>query len=353
MQIIPLRAAHGDAIIIKEENKESPFTIVVDGGPEITAEDIVYQLKRLNHIDLLILTHYDEDHIFGLIKYFESLEERQQIIDEVWANCAGFVAFDDDCEISSMGNAFTLSTHLDTLQEKGVIGKWRFDVSNSMQPYTKGSFRITILSPTLNDLRSLDEKSADYVHSHGLDDPDTENDVSFAQLIQDSQKSFRDLFDENISGRTSFMNRTSIAFLLEADDKRILLMGDADAEIVAKSLESIGASIDSPLPIDLIKMSHHGSKSNISKHLFSLVKCENFLFTTNGGYGGAYHPDRKTLALLYDWTNKKHGGEITLYFNYPLDEIMKRNANLISAEERQLFNIIDRYSLGDTLLIEI
>ena len=70
MYIYPLKAAHGDALIIKFFAKVRQYTIVVDGGPASTADDIADIYDTLEYIDLLILTHYDEDHISGLLEYF-------------------------------------------------------------------------------------------------------------------------------------------------------------------------------------------------------------------------------------------------------------------------------------------
>ena len=74
--------------------------------------------------------------------------------------------------------------------------------------------------------------------------------------------------------------------------------------------------------------------------LFELTNCTRFLFTTDGGTGGAYHPDRQTLACIEAWS-RKNDCPITLYFNYPLRTIMTRNPGLISDEEREKFIIVD------------
>ena len=57
MYIYPLKAAHGDALIIKFFAKVRQYTIVVDGGPASTADDIADIYDTLEYIDLLILTH--------------------------------------------------------------------------------------------------------------------------------------------------------------------------------------------------------------------------------------------------------------------------------------------------------
>ena len=91
-----------------------------------------------------------------------------------------------------------------------------------------------------------------------------------------------------------------------------------------------------------MKLSHHGSKGNISKEFLEIIDCSDFLFTTNGGIGGAYHPDRKTIALIKNNQDKKSSEKkTTLRFNYPLKTIMDRTTGLLSEEEQKFFDICE------------
>lgn len=46
MTIHMLSAEYGDAIVIRTMAEGKPFTIVVDGGPETTAENIVPNVRK-------------------------------------------------------------------------------------------------------------------------------------------------------------------------------------------------------------------------------------------------------------------------------------------------------------------
>ena len=87
MRIIPLKAAHGDALIVEAKQEEKAFRIVIDGGPKETADEISDYFLNLKHIDLLILTHFDADHITGLLKFFEQQKRRRCIVDYVGKLC--------------------------------------------------------------------------------------------------------------------------------------------------------------------------------------------------------------------------------------------------------------------------
>ena len=121
-----------------------------------------------------------------------------------------------------------------------------------------------------------------------------------------------------------------------------MMLGDADINEVEKQLKDIGYSKESPVHLNLVKLAHHGSKGNISKEFLDIIDCNDFLFTTNGGTGGAYHPDRKTIALIMECHEKKSTGKkVTLRFNYPLGVIMDRTTGLLSEDEQKFFDIDD------------
>lgn len=55
MQIYPLKAEHGDAIIVKFESQTKQYTFIIDGGPSATAEEIADVYDNLGYIDV---THW-------------------------------------------------------------------------------------------------------------------------------------------------------------------------------------------------------------------------------------------------------------------------------------------------------
>ena len=341
MKIFPLLAAHGDALIIEEESDGRSYRIVIDGGPEETADDITDLYLSLGHIDLLVLTHYDEDHISGLIRFFEKIGNGRCIVDRVWANCASIVDYDAEENACAYEDAFVLSKHLELLMKRGIVGEWRDDVTTEMDPVTVGPFQIDVISPTPKIQNELQIAYHDYLEKEGLqDDPDLDVDVSFGRVQQDATKGLTELASAFRPRSTSFMNRSSIALCIQSTGKTVLALGDADAVVVADSLRTRGASEENPIGIDLIKMSHHGSRANINKTLFDITRCNNYLFTTDGGAGGAYHPDRQTIACIDSWA-RKNNEPLNLYFNYPLVTIMIRNVGLLSDREKELFTIVE------------
>lgn len=64
-----LKADIGDAFIIDVKEGEESFTMVVDGGPRRSMRTVVPAIEALERIDMMVLTHYDSDHIGGILEY--------------------------------------------------------------------------------------------------------------------------------------------------------------------------------------------------------------------------------------------------------------------------------------------
>jgi len=339
MEIQFLQAEYGDANIIKTKAGDKPYTIVVDGGPESTAEEISRQLQALEHIDLMVLTHFDEDHIMGLIKYVERYKGQPLPVDKFWCNCAQNIDLPPEPDISDAGyeNANTLAAFLRAQQQLNPSFEWREDIQigTSLQD---GDLRIDVISPSPEILSTLKEEYNDYISKHPqIDEEEDDLDIASYRVETDAKTSIEDLSKTDTPRSVNLWNKASIAFLLRAEGKQVLLTGDADAEVMAKGLESI-VGIELPVDIDLMKAAHHGSRNNVSKRFLSLIRCHNFAFTTNGGTRNWYHPDRKTMALMVNSSNRDKQQAVHFFFNYSLKTIQKRTGNLLSEEEKEQYN---------------
>ena len=69
IEILP--AYHGDAFIIHASKGDNNGVIVVDGGPAQSRIKVLRRLEQFDKIDLMVLTHYDSDHISGLNTFLE------------------------------------------------------------------------------------------------------------------------------------------------------------------------------------------------------------------------------------------------------------------------------------------
>ena len=340
MEISFLPAAYGDAILIKTVVEGNPYTIVIDGGPEDTEEYIAKKYIELGHIDLMTLTHFDEDHIMGLIKYVEQYKGGQLPVDAFWCNCAQKIDLAAGTEVAEARyeHANTLAGSLREQKKRNPDFNWTEDINSSMPAFTKGDLRIDILSPSADVLKTLREGYDEYALEHAwIDSENTATDIALVGNNPNAAKTIDELAAKDTTRTVNLWNKASMAFMIQAEGKKILMLGDADADIVADSLEALIGK-DSVIDIDLVKLSHHGSKHNISKRLLKMIRCNDYVISTNGGAINFCHPDRKTLALILRNDNRDKEKEIRFYFNYPLNEIQSRTGVLLSKEEMQKEN---------------
>jgi hypothetical protein len=107
-------------------------------------------------------------------------------------------------------------------------------------------------------------------------------------------------------------NGTSIAFVAEFHGKRVLLAGDANSEVVERRLRPFAEAEGGRFKIDLLKVSHHGSRKNSSPKFFKMIDCQNFAISTDGSRNhGHPHPELIARILVNDPDRPK-----TFYFNY-------------------------------------
>lgn len=68
MEFIAFPVKKGDSFLLQDKN----FNLLVDGGDGKVSimKEIV---EHTNHLDVIICTHYDEDHIKGLLDFIEKM----------------------------------------------------------------------------------------------------------------------------------------------------------------------------------------------------------------------------------------------------------------------------------------
>ena len=175
------------------------------------------------------------------------------------------------------------------IEEKGFWIKKLIEVP---QVYTDLGAKITILSPTREKLGKLLKKWKKEDRNSQTGGADNDYEMSFDQLLTD------DVFKDDDSD----MNGSSIALLIEIEQKRLLLLGDAYDEVIVNSIKQLrdendlSYSSDNPLSVHYVKLSHHGSQYNTSPIFLELIDCQNYVISTNGSGHG--HPDKRTLARI-------------------------------------------------------
>lgn len=142
-----LQVQYGDAFIIECSRGEKKGVIVVDGGPRSSSNTFIEAVKQFVPIDLMVLTHYDKDHIEGILELIADYEDRKDTlpVKEIWANCAQYIPMTETTK-TSPGQGVTLAKKLQEYSDKGVL-KWKDNVFEGYKPELDYA-DITVVSPT-------------------------------------------------------------------------------------------------------------------------------------------------------------------------------------------------------------
>ncbi|NEK20362.1 ComEC/Rec2 family competence protein [Rhizobium leguminosarum] len=303
-----IQAEHGDAMLISYGDRVRPFHLLIDGGTTETVANLLTVLAdhRINgrlRLEALVVTHYDLDHIQGIIELLQHPPEWLDV-DDVWFNGRHHIVERD-----------ILGHEEGTELSKLIAAKYSWNgafagaaVRIEAGPVTlPGGMTATVLSPDQSCLNAL---AAEWP-AGGAPPPDQSDiDVEPDMLGRDDTwppGSFNERAREKSTRDNSPANGSSIALMLEFDGRRALLAGDAFSPVVAAALKSAWPS-NRPT-VDLFKLSHHGSKRNTDDTLLAAVECQRFLFSTNGRVHK--HPDTTLVARVL-----RGSSEPVLIFNY-------------------------------------
>ncbi|WDF66121.1 AVAST type 1 anti-phage system MBL fold metallo-hydrolase Avs1a [Flavobacterium sp. KACC 22763] len=362
-------ALNGDSFLVSSEGTN----VLIDGGYVNTYRNFLkpklQELKLKQQVlDLIVVTHIDGDHISGINKLLEENNNVKFIdIKNIWHNSYRHLQFregddkkffsDSLKSLAEMKTTVSLKEELlekerDVSVKKGSalaklihegLYNWNKHFSGSRVVFHKealfeGSFSFLILSPNKFKLDKLKDYWLKELYKLGY-----VNDLSSSDFIDDafefviaSAKEMKVNREKNISASynldfeklllTEFSednapaNGSSISFIMQSGNSKILFLGDSHPSVIIESLKLLYADYEFPLYFDAIKVAHHGSAVNTNDELLHLIDSKKFLISTNGNSFG--HPDMETIARI---VTRKTDYQRTLYFNYPLEIISHIN----------------------------
>lgn len=299
IKILPAYA--GDCLII--QFGVPVVTVVIDGGTAKTYSQglLKLELEQIGVIDLLILTHVDNDHIGGFLKFFSD-PLKKCIIRKVIFNSGSVLS--DTLDIG-VPFANTQDTEMSVKQgitlekyfiKEGLLIEKRFVAG---EEYEIAGAKFEFLSPQNEDLN-------DFAKNWQIE-ADDELDMSSKKL--DYNEPVESLLKKSFNEIGSLQNKTSLAFLLTQGGKKVLFLGDAFPSVVEGALRQKGFNETNKLKVDYVKLSHHGSKHNTSPGLTAVISCNHFIISTNGSNG---NPSKECLSRVI----QSQMNAVNFYFNY-------------------------------------
>ena len=257
--------------------------------------------------------HGTVDHIQGLVPLFDDPPEGFKA-QEVWFNGLRHLPRDllgyKDADLLADALQRQPATAWNKTWTASPNGAVVIPDTGQLPVRSIAGMEITLLSPDLATLTALVDEWPQAVLDAGLarqEPPDIRDDL-LGKKPRDPGIGLRDLARLNDDEwDTSVRNRSSIAFLARFDQRTVLFGADAHADVLATALLRVNQG--EPVPVDVCKVPHHGSRQNVKPDLLNLIDCNRWLISTSGDYH--QHPDRRALARILAREPTQH-----LVFNY-------------------------------------
>lgn len=378
MNIKAFPARGGESILIRLDgiNKTN---ILIDCGYKSTYKLIKQELikikEREEKLDLLVLTHIDNDHINGARSVLQDyIEGNICDISEIWTNdyfriCNLKIDNNDEGNLESLEllrrmikqkypidpqeygdknvgykEANILTEYLSNIKVKDKINSkfggepiYIEDKDNLKNITINEDIEITLIGPRKKILIDLIEEWNEYLHEKGFKDEITKSKElarafelfyinNMNQNLEINSKSTNCTTQlKSIDDIVSFnefklenINRSSISFILKFHNKKFLFLGDSSPADYDEVLSYISKqNEDKKIPFELVKISHHGSKFDTSSNLFNYITSKRYLILTSGN--GYDHPDLEVIAkIILKQDDKKE-----ILFNYRHNKVTR------------------------------
>ena len=166
-----------------------------------------------------------------------------------------------------------------------------------------GTMKFTLVGPTKKELRDLAKGWNNWLRSHKADVKKIR--AQLKKRIDDFSTgalsgSPYNLGDWNgipdVKGVTT-PNVASLMFMVEEDNKRLLLTGDGQQDIILDGLERTGFLEDGFCHVDVLKVQHHGSEHNMDENFTKKVSADHYVFCGNGSHG---NPEIEVIDMIFE-----------------------------------------------------
>jgi len=342
------RARKGDCLMVHYGTRKDPGLVLIDGGPaKVYKPHLKPRLEQIRKargltedeslpIDLLMVSHIDDDHINGVLELTKELVDAADSqkplplkIRSFWHNTFDDIIGNNPDEllnaVTASFGAAALRGEPDTeglepaaarvLASTGQGFRLRDDARKlklRLNPEFNGKLvmaggkgrkidmgrglKFTVAGPMKAELLDLQKDHDDFLKK-----------LKNKKSTTDALASFTD---------TSVPNLSSLVLLAQAGKKRILLTGDARGDKILQGFELVGLlKKDGGMHVDILKMPHHGSDRNMDQIFFHRITADHYVFSGNGENG---NPERATLQMLLD---ERGAGQFTIHLTYPIQEI--------------------------------
>ena len=371
LQMLP--AGCGDCLWLEYGSGDAKRVVIIDGGLTETAATLRKRIEAARRergaatleVELLVVTHIDNDHILGIIELLKS-ESPGLRVKDIWFNgrpqlmglptpparggrpragrrravsegasdllggAGGTDAVDQE-EDAALGLA-ALPSAADLLgpQQGDQLSQllaarrlpwnqhslWNgaavmIPESGDLPRLTlEGDLKLTVLGPKIERLYKLCTVWSDILGGTEADAPSSAPDDLLGR-----RDTWPPVWKDGEGRDPSAANGSSIMLLAEYGSHALLLVGDGYAPDIAAAIDRIRAErrLASPFPLAAFKLSHHASENNLTQEVLEKIDCHRFLVSTDGSVHR--HPDHQAILRILRYVTPQP----EILFNYWAD----------------------------------
>ena len=373
----------GDCCVIRLVKEcGDQYVIMVDCGKFTPAVKRYVEGKLQSHINLLVATHIDGDHINGCAQMLKKCPNLQ--IDHIWYNCYGREKNEDETvelteeqkeilqwvknTLPAEFDAINYKKEISAEQGKTLAGEilkkepwrnaWNIEYITDQTPNfdLEGGFvKIVLLGPPRDALDEIEKRFKDAFNKYFMQvwNDSIRGGESLSELLIRLADAYKDKFEKkHISASlpqkldaeyvkkmaekegtdTSDTNYSSIAFMLECGVHKVAMLGDSFAVTLENAIKNKYGEEHKPLDCDAIKVAHHGSNGNTSKSLLEQINSNRYFIP--GGRKDEY-PTWGTIGRIA--LSHQEDGKSLIVFSHKSD--MSKLINGLDDAEKETLHI--------------
>lgn len=337
MHLHVVQADYGDCLLLQYGEAGAAKHILIDGGPDgVYANHLKCKLREIaaHHarLDLVVLTHVDEDHVVGLVDMLSEMAQARDRdetplidVDKLWYNTFRPIESGAD-GTSYVVEAFT--AYLSSSFAGGEMQSVAYSISQGEDLWKAAQILNIPLNKAFTNHVVTPDNASNPVDFDGLKlwviGPHQANLTRYKQawdkwFVRHKNDPYStEAVSEAHNIDTSVSNLSSIMFLAEVPGRRILFTGDGKWEDVLAGLKQAGLSDpEGRIHVDVLKVPHHGSARNNSRLFFQRVTASQYVIPA-GKHKNDDNPDLKTLVWLVE-SAKQRGEHVDILVTNPND----------------------------------
>jgi hypothetical protein len=315
-----LAALHGDCLLLHFGRTSEPRTVLIDGGPspvygatlkprllELRASLIALGCIEVDDplpLAIAMVSHIDDDHIGGLLALAEDPDGGLGLTCPSWVEPKTLWHNTFDELTGDPGPVLDLALLDEPASKTAAViasvpqGRDLRKAAESLGWRINWPFPDGLVHRTDDGVRAikLDDQTRLLILAPRHEEIARMRDEWSRQLARLKQGKTHSAAVAAYVDRSP-TNLSSIVCLVQQQERKMLLTGDARGDLILQALDSAGVTVQGKLHVDILKIPHHGSMRDLDVAFFARITADHYVISGDGRYG---NPETQTLEMIAD-----------------------------------------------------